>query len=570
MVVATRRRPLSMSPLEQLRSDCLLYVPCYRLDGNPFSSRDIFRRRFQAEARWVLPTGGSGVNWDNIPLAYDGNFISGAGWNGVAATSYNIHWQALKNESAWVYDDKGAGYFGSNWVHSIDVNLKEGYSRDCSGMVHLLSNDVDNAYNLYTNSKTYVGLKVTNDGKLFLEESYLGAQYTSAQFSMALGTWYYLTITKAGDALSCNIYSDAARTTLLATISLTLQADHTFRYIFAVNTYPDWMPVPYRLENLHVANLDLGSGPEDFLTYTEEDPNSHIKFYGGYSPPLVLTFDAAVVCDKIRPEAGVAVAQGMAYIDFEYRKTSDGSWHRPFGFPKVHDFGAGGGKMFFGDAVYNLGAPVSINGVRWTMGYPGVETLAVTGPKESWLWKVGGQPYWTPRGRYFDGVSKWYIDCGDVANLPSDDGATMIAIVDALSSSVDQTIFWKGDKNVTLTGLGLAIVSAQNCFSGIVVGSEHNSFEIDTPIVLNKFVHLGLTVDFRRGKIALFLEGNRVGEIDYTDSGKWVNTNPLTIGYNPDMDVDFNGYMKAAWAYRRPLTPVEMMAHCRSTKEWAY
>jgi len=214
--------------------------------------------------------------------------------------------------------------------------------------------------------------------------------------------------------------------------------------------------------------------------------------------------------------------------------------------------------------VITLGAPVSIDGVRWTIGYPGAETDDWNGPRESWLWKTGKQPYWTPRGRYFDGVSKWYIDCGDVANLPSDDGATLIAIVNVLSSAGSQTIFWKGDKNVTLTGLGLVVGEGQ--LSGTIVGADHEMYSVLCPAVVNKFVHLGLTVDFHRGKIALFLDGNRVGETDYT-AGKWVNDNPLTIGYNPDLDLDFNGYVKAAWAYQRPLTPVEMMMHYRSTKE---
>jgi len=42
---------------------------------------------------------------------------------------------------------------------------------------------------------------------------------------------------KSGTSLTVYIYSDSARTNLLATLSLTLHGDWSFRYIFACSTY---------------------------------------------------------------------------------------------------------------------------------------------------------------------------------------------------------------------------------------------------------------------------------------------------------------------------------------------
>jgi len=565
---ATICRPSPMSPLEQLRSDCLLYVPCYRLDGNPFSSRDVFRRKFQGEARWMLPTGGSGVNWSNIPYAYDDDYHTLADWNCVGATAYNIRWQAHCNEDAWVYDDKGAGHFGSNWVHKIDVKIKGHTTMAGRAEIHLLSNDIDDSWDLKVNGKTFISLRVEwvrAVHVILLEETYLGVAYTAQWAGAQLGTWYYFTITKTGTGLSCTIYSDAARTNPIITLSLTLHADHSFQYIFAVDTFNYillWAPYC----DVYVANLDLGDGGgnEDFLTYTKADPllpplhKSHIKFYGGQSPPLTLTLDSPIVCTRLYAAASCNVQAGIACVNCELYY--DGAWHAVCGFPATHDFGEAGGGMGV-EGVFNIGS-VATDRCRWTIGYPGVETTDA-GVRETHFWKFGQQPYWTPRGRYYDGVNKWYLDCGDIADLPSDDGMTLIAIVNALASG-DQSIFWKGDKTTTFTGGGLG--TAPTSFIGHVMGPEGGSFDIDSPIILNKFVHLALTVDFHRRKVALWLNGDKVAETDYTDSGKWVNNNPLTIGYNPDMDMDFNGYVKAAWAYRRALTPVEMMAHCRSTR----
>ena len=72
-----------------------------------------------------------------------------------------------------------------------------------------------------------------------LQEGWGGATFTD---TYTWGTWdtpYYPIITKNGTDLTCKIYSDSSRLTLLDTLNLTLHADHTFRYNFVANTWND-------------------------------------------------------------------------------------------------------------------------------------------------------------------------------------------------------------------------------------------------------------------------------------------------------------------------------------------
>lgn len=346
------------------------------------------------EDRWVLPTGGSGVNWSNIPYAYDRDYQTVAHWNCVGATSYNMRWKVHRNEDAWVYDDKGADHFGSNWVHKIDVKIKATSAQNCYGDIALLSNRVDDAYSLLTGGDTYIGVRVgrmANSYVIQLEEAYLSTLYPAQWNAAQLNTWYYLTITKSGTDLSCTIYSDAARTNPIITLSRTLHADHSFQYIFSADTCKDTlMSAPYC--DVYVANLDLGDGGgnEDFLTYTKADPllpplhQSHIKFYGGQSPPLTLTLDSSTVCTQLYAVAYCSVASGIAYINLELYY--DGAWHSAPGYPVSHDFGEADGGMGVPQGCYF--SEKSIEKCRWTIGYPGVETTDA-GVRETWFWKTG-------------------------------------------------------------------------------------------------------------------------------------------------------------------------------------
>jgi len=155
---------------------------------------------------------------------------------GLAGANHVDHY-ALRNEDAYLYKDKGVDYFG-NFEHLVDVR-SDFLQSGCLGAVWALTNDVDDMQGLTVGSKTFVVVyfyrQDVNDYRMYLFEGYGGSTYQSSPFACALNTWYYLKIAKSGTSITCKIYSDVARTSLLNTLSLTLHADHKFRYIFGCN-----------------------------------------------------------------------------------------------------------------------------------------------------------------------------------------------------------------------------------------------------------------------------------------------------------------------------------------------
>jgi hypothetical protein len=173
---------------------------------------------------------------------------------GLVGTNH-IDFDAYEDEDAYLYKDKGVDHFGSNWEHTIDVKPVSTGNYGLAGF-HMVSNDVDDVHGLTVAGKTFLFIYIgggTNTPRIYLTECYLGTWY-EAYYITTQGAWRYLTITKTGTALTCKIYSDSARTTLLTTLSLALHADHKFRYIFAAYTYN----APSAVHNdIDIENLDL-------------------------------------------------------------------------------------------------------------------------------------------------------------------------------------------------------------------------------------------------------------------------------------------------------------------------
>ncbi|MGB6873341.1 MAG: hypothetical protein WBE46_04275 [Dehalococcoidia bacterium] len=151
-----------------------------------------------------------------------------------------------RNEDAYLYKDKGAGRFSGDFEHLIDCRVDSGNN---VGLLYpwALANLIDDVAgigasgdllgcNLYVVSPTRVDI--------YLHEWIAGVHYGSAGYQGAPATTYYLKIKRDESVgtygtLYCYIYSNAARTNLLATLSLALHEKEDFRYIYATNTYND-------------------------------------------------------------------------------------------------------------------------------------------------------------------------------------------------------------------------------------------------------------------------------------------------------------------------------------------
>ncbi|KKN23193.1 hypothetical protein LCGC14_0907360 [marine sediment metagenome] len=168
----------------------------------------------------------------------------------ITVTANKVAWSALqRQESAWVYADKGAAFFDGDFTHILTVNLAAASSGGFL-MAWALTNDIDgfrtidnaNGDGLFlglgapTGTDETVGIHEL-DGGLLYSDSYtlVGAMphtvYVKLVRDESVGTY---------GTFYAYIYSDAARTTLLDTLSITLHSSKKdYRYIFPCQAWVD-------------------------------------------------------------------------------------------------------------------------------------------------------------------------------------------------------------------------------------------------------------------------------------------------------------------------------------------
>jgi hypothetical protein len=175
----------------------------------------------------------------------------------IQKTANHIDHRAERDETTYLYKDYGAAHFG-DFEHKIKAKMVSG---DAGGQsaAWMLANDLGNYKALSDGSKTYIYLRLQHnatDDQVSLIEVNSGTSYKDHNVDgFGLGDWIYAKLVKSGTSLTCYLYSDSGYSTLVDTLSLTLHADHSFRYLYGCNTYND-------ASNFHiitdVENFDIG------------------------------------------------------------------------------------------------------------------------------------------------------------------------------------------------------------------------------------------------------------------------------------------------------------------------
>jgi hypothetical protein len=150
----------------------------------------------------------------------------------IQKTANHVDHYARRDETTYLYKDYGAAHFG-DFTHKIKVKSSGG--AQCMGGLWVLANNLGNLYALKSNSYNHIFL-FTYGTTLYLREVDSGSDYSDSM-SFTASTWYYVKIVKSGTSLNAYVYSDDTYTTLVDTLTLTLQTNHTFRYLYACNTY---------------------------------------------------------------------------------------------------------------------------------------------------------------------------------------------------------------------------------------------------------------------------------------------------------------------------------------------
>lgn len=181
------------------------------------------------------------------------------GQNKLTVATNTITWTDLYDnaEDAHVYKDYGAGHFG-DFEHLVSCDYT---SHNAGAYVFgwVVANEIRNPYPDYTDS---IYLRLYNrdppTDMIHLVSREGGVVVGSDGHTLASpGARLYHTIERAAAVATCKIYSDAARTNLLDTLSITC-TEITFRYVYG---FANLESGDGRYYSGHVYDLDLQEVP---------------------------------------------------------------------------------------------------------------------------------------------------------------------------------------------------------------------------------------------------------------------------------------------------------------------
>ena len=181
------------------------------------------------------------------------------GQNKLTVAANTITWTDLYDnaQDAHVYKDMGVGHFG-DFEHLVSCDYT---ALNAGAYVFgwVLANQVGNPYPDYTDS-LYLRLYDRNTGadNVALVSREDGATTDSDSYGAEIsGVRLYHTIERIGAVATCKIYSDASRTNLLDTLSIT-STEVTFRYVYG---FANLESGDGRYYSGHVYDLDLQEVP---------------------------------------------------------------------------------------------------------------------------------------------------------------------------------------------------------------------------------------------------------------------------------------------------------------------
>lgn len=164
-----------------------------------------------------------------------------------------------RNEDAYVYEDFGVGGVPDTFTHQLEAECTghgSGFTRfNCWAA----TDDVDDAWYWYSNNSEALSLGCdwdeNNSYVRFTLFNHLDSNNNDVAASLDEDTRYYLRIVRSGGSITVYIYDDSGRTSLVDTISVSVTAGRTYRWLYAVGSWSQANPVAI---SGVVANLDLG------------------------------------------------------------------------------------------------------------------------------------------------------------------------------------------------------------------------------------------------------------------------------------------------------------------------
>ena len=202
-------------------------------------------------------TGWKALEWESAYEAFTTFTEVDNASDRIQKTANHIDFCSVYDENCRVYKDYGVGHFG-DFTHKIKVEVT---SQDTPsiGYTWVLTNELDRSWTLFNTGKTQIAIRFYRSAggasELGLYETYSSSEYIDTYSGYSINTWYYIKIVKSGTSLNAYIYSDSDYSVLVDTLTLTLHANHTFRYLHGCNS---WYTSSTYTMNLDIENFDIG------------------------------------------------------------------------------------------------------------------------------------------------------------------------------------------------------------------------------------------------------------------------------------------------------------------------
>jgi len=207
-----------------------------------------------------------GRGWKSLPLEDFTTYTEVDPNSHLSQTTSRSTFSTLqREETAYLYDDKGSGHFDGDFEHLFDFYVSVAES-NFAGIVWAVAQDLGN-YGAQSNELLLILRGYGTYATVWIREVVGGSAYSSTTYTIALSTYYYGTVSRSGDQFQLKLYSDADRTDLLATLNLTLHSVLSYQYIYAPQSYGSGGT--YEASG-YVENLDLQEGGVTAKTWTSD------------------------------------------------------------------------------------------------------------------------------------------------------------------------------------------------------------------------------------------------------------------------------------------------------------
>ncbi|HFD32032.1 MAG TPA: hypothetical protein ENJ28_04890 [Gammaproteobacteria bacterium] len=139
------------------------------------------------------------------------------------------------NVTDYLYDDKGASHWSGDFNIDFDFELTATNGANVQGILTSISNTVG----IPNDSTSFMTYFETSSLTPYLADIDSAGNWDSwaGGSNLSLNTIYYCTLSRTGNTLDWDIYSNSSRTTLVQNITIAItNTAQTFRYVYPVSS----------------------------------------------------------------------------------------------------------------------------------------------------------------------------------------------------------------------------------------------------------------------------------------------------------------------------------------------